>query len=321
MFFLDAGNDRIGVGTAAPDTLLHLSGADTAVIRLENTDTSLGANQLIGALEFEKQDGSGAGAGVFGGIRMRVEDSVGANAYMTFSTGWSSGMDTERVRIQSSGGFITNPIAGGHAVFNDGGIDADFRVESDTNSLAFYVEGNTSNVYFGTSSISGYSQTSGLGVLAYNSDDGSAGGSLILSTNSDRGWSTMYMNRFAWDSGDDQRMVQFSVNANVVGTIKSTSSATTFNTSSDQRLKENIADADDAGNKIDAIQVRQFDWKVDGSHQDYGMVAQELLEVAPEAVASCATQEEMMGVDYSKLVPMLIKEIQSLRQRVAQLEE
>jgi len=28
----------------------------------------------------------------------------------------------------------------------------------------------------------------------------------------------------------------------------------------------------------------------------------------------------MMGVDYSKLVPMLIKEIQSLRNRVAQLE-
>jgi hypothetical protein len=29
----------------------------------------------------------------------------------------------------------------------------------------------------------------------------------------------------------------------------------------------------------------------------------------------------MMGVDYSKLVPMLVKEIQSLRNRVAQLEE
>jgi hypothetical protein len=30
--------------------------------------------------------------------------------------------------------------------------------------------------------------------------------------------------------------------------------------------------------------------------------------------------EEMMGVDYNKLVPMLIKEIQSLRKRVEQLE-
>jgi len=94
-----------------------------------------------------------------------------------------------------------------------------------------------------------------------------------------------------------------------------------FNVSSDQRLKENIADADDAGSKIDAIQVRKYDWKADGLHQDYGMIAQELQAVVPEAVSGSADSEEMMGVDYSKLVPMLIKEIQSLRNRVAQLEE
>ena len=106
-----------------------------------------------------------------------------------------------------------------------------------------------------------------------------------------------------------------------VGSIQTSGSTTAYNTSSDQRLKENIADADDAGSKIDAIQVRKYDWKVDGSHQDYGMIAQELLEVAPEAVSAPEDSEEMMGVDYSKLVPMLIKEIQSLRNRVAQLEE
>ena len=105
-----------------------------------------------------------------------------------------------------------------------------------------------------------------------------------------------------------------------VGSIDVTASATSYTTSSDQRLKENIADADDAGSKIDAIQVRKFDWKVDGSHQDYGMVAQELLEVAPEAVSQGETEDDMMGVDYSKLVPMMLKEIQSLRARVATLE-
>jgi hypothetical protein len=108
--------------------------------------------------------------------------------------------------------------------------------------------------------------------------------------------------------------------ASIVGSITGTTSATAYNTSSDQRLKENIADADDAGSKVDAIQVRQFDWKIDGSHQDYGMVAQELMTVAPEAVHQPEDPEDMMGVDYSKLVPMLIKEIQSLRNRVATLE-
>jgi len=50
------------------------------------------------------------------------------------------------------------------------------------------------------------------------------------------------------------------------------------------------------------------------------MVAQELNTVAPEAVYTPDDPDEMMGVDYSKLVPMLIKEIQSLRSRVAELE-
>jgi hypothetical protein len=106
----------------------------------------------------------------------------------------------------------------------------------------------------------------------------------------------------------------------LIGNITTTGSATSFNTSSDQRLKENIVDADDAGSKVDAIQVRKFDWITDGSHQDYGMVAQELQGVAPEAVSAPEDPDEMMGVDYSKLVPMLVKEIQSLRARVQQLE-
>ena len=105
-----------------------------------------------------------------------------------------------------------------------------------------------------------------------------------------------------------------------VGSVSVSGTNATFNTSSDQRLKDNIVDAPSASDDIDAIQVRSFDWKTDGSHQKYGMVAQELQSVAPEAVSEGATEEDMMGVDYSKLVPMLVKEIQSLRARVAQLE-
>lgn len=107
---------------------------------------------------------------------------------------------------------------------------------------------------------------------------------------------------------------------NQVGVIYRQDNAVVYSTASDQRLKTNIQDAEEAGSTIDAIQVRQFDWKSDGSHQDFGMIAQELYEVAPEAVAKPNNPESMMSVDYSKLVPMLVKEIQSLRQRVEQLE-
>jgi hypothetical protein len=109
-----------------------------------------------------------------------------------------------------------------------------------------------------------------------------------------------------------------------VGSITSTSSATAYNTSSDRRLKENIVPADDAGSVIDSIQIVKHDWKV-GGHTRYGVIAQDLNEVAPEAVAvgdddDVEELKRPWGVDYSKLVPMLVKEIQSLRARVAALE-
>lgn len=108
-----------------------------------------------------------------------------------------------------------------------------------------------------------------------------------------------------------------------VGAITTNGTNTTYGTSSDQRLKENIVDAPSASDDIDAIQVRSFNWKVNKSHQKYGMIAQELMTVAPDAVLAGDDGEEVertWGVDYSKLVPMLVKEIQSLRARVAQLE-
>jgi hypothetical protein len=55
--------------------------------------------------------------------------------------------------VYGTGALVTTPVAGGHAVFNEGGVDADFRVESDTNTHALFVEGSSSNVGIGTSSL------------------------------------------------------------------------------------------------------------------------------------------------------------------------
>jgi hypothetical protein len=111
----------------------------------------------------------------------------------------------------------------------------------------------------------------------------------------------------------------FNYNGSLIGSItQSGTTAVLYNVTSDQRLKTNIVDAP-SGN-IDQIKVRSFDWIADNSHQTYGMVAQELLEVAPYAVHQPQNPEEMMAVDYSKLVPMMIKEIQDLKAEVNQLK-
>ena len=113
-------------------------------------------------------------------------------------------------------------------------------------------------------------------------------------------------------------VAQFFRDGTLAGSISVSGSTTTYNTSSDVRLKENIVDAP-AGN-IDALQVRSFDWKADGEHQTYGFVAQELESAAPYAVTKGDTEDDMWSVDYSKLVPMLVKEIQDLKAKVEALE-
>jgi hypothetical protein len=128
----------------------------------------------------------------------------------------------------------------------------------------------------------------------------------------------------ARNSGGAGSVLTFFINAAanaIIGSI--TNDADTgvlYNVTSDVRLKKNIADADDAASLIDALQVRKFDWKANDSHQRYGFVAQELVEVAPEAVHQPEDPDAMMAVDYSKLVPMLVKELQSVRARLAELE-
>ena len=114
--------------------------------------------------------------------------------------------------------------------------------------------------------------------------------------------------------------IYFNHTTSYVGGLNYSNTATALVTSSDERLKENIADADDAGSKIDAMQVRKFDWKEDGSHQEYGFVAQELEPVFNHAVHTAEDDMGTKSVDYASLVPMLVKEIQSLRNRVAELE-
>ena len=113
-------------------------------------------------------------------------------------------------------------------------------------------------------------------------------------------------------------------NVQIGSVTQNGTTAVLFNTTSDARLKQNIMPAAEAGEKIDAIQIVSYDWKsAPDEHIEYGVIAQDLNIIAPQAVNIGDDGEEIKktwGVDYSKLVPMLVKEIQSLRARVAQLE-
>jgi hypothetical protein len=130
-------------------------------------------------------------------------------------------------------------------------------------------------------------------------------------------------NKSNYTSGTDF-FADFRLANTTVGSISANGSTTSYNISSDRRLKKNVAPAPSASDDIDAIQIISHDWKSGfGEHVKYGVIAQDLHAVAPQAVTAGDDGDEIektWGVDYSKLVPMLIKEIQSLRARVAALE-
>jgi len=112
--------------------------------------------------------------------------------------------------------------------------------------------------------------------------------------------------------------VNFENNAGTqVGTISTTTTATGYNTSSDERLKEDLKSFD-AGNIIDDTNVYDFAWKSTGE-RSFGILAQQAIEVYPNAV-NYNKAEDAWGIDYSKYVPVILQELKALRARVAELE-
>jgi hypothetical protein len=100
-----------------------------------------------------------------------------------------------------------------------------------------------------------------------------------------------------------------------VGSITYNGTTTLYNSTSDQRLKENIVDAGTALETVGQIKIRAFDWIESKVHEPHGVIAQELKEIAPQCVTEGTNHEDgsmdrPWQVDTSPLIPMLIKGIQ-----------
>jgi hypothetical protein len=89
-----------------------------------------------------------------------------------------------------------------------------------------------------------------------------------------------------------------------------TTNAVVYQTTSDERLKSNIADANPVLEKLMNVKVRQFDWTVGDLHQDAGFIAQELEPVLSGIVTKGKTEDDMWQMDYARLTPYLVKAIQ-----------
>jgi len=119
----------------------------------------------------------------------------------------------------------------------------------------------------------------------------------------------------------------FSNGNGIVGSISTTGSATTYSTSSDYRLKENVIPLTGAADRLNQLQVCRFNFIADPDNTVDGFIAHEAQAVVPEAVTG--THDEVdadgnpvyQGIDQSKLVPLLTAALQEALQKIETLEQ
>lgn len=222
--------------------------------------------------------------------------------------------------------------AGFTTIFNDQGINVDFRIESDTNPEAFGVDAGENLMYAGTNTVSLTNNGTTVNgvtleyVASFYRDDLTNGTAIQLG-------STEYITDFgnliigpygSWASPND--------NTYDLGTptfrwddVYATSGV--VNTS-DIRLKKNIKDLNYGLNEVMRLEPISYQWKNsrNTSEVKIGFSAQQLLTVLPEVVKThdyvypdekgpgVLKKNENLGVYYSDIIPVLTKAIQEQQQ-------
>ena len=117
----------------------------------------------------------------------------------------------------------------------------------------------------------------------------------------------------------DGEIFQFRKDNSSVGGINVSSSGTTYNTTSDIRLKTNIQPIEDGTDKIMAMNPVTHGWKDNPTIEKvHGFIAQEMKEIIPEAISD--DDNKMMGMDYGRITPIIVAALQDAHKKIEVLE-
>jgi hypothetical protein len=317
---IDAANNRVGIGTTSPTVPLDIAGAaritgsNLSIVPSTTTSAAYLLNtNASGNFFFAIDNSTGAsfGAGNYG----RVIYSSAAYPLAFFTN------DTERMRIDSSGNVGIGTSSPG-ARLELGGTNPTIYFGPAGTASGGYIGYNTDNNYL---SINAVSQGVSYRNIAIASDGGncivgatttSGSGKFVVSTNT--GYCAT-MNSVS----NNADYIQF-WNGSQVGSINRVGgSNVNYNTSSDYRLKHDVAPMTGALQRVALLKPCTYKWNIDDSEGE-GFIAHELAEVVPQAVTGekDALEEDgsikPQGIDTSNLVALLTAAIQ---EQQAQIEE
>ena len=295
MIFVDSGNDHVNIGTASDlGGTFNVSGTgvfqtadNTTQLTLSSTDADANSGP---ALDYYRNSSSPADADYIGTTRYigRNDNSQDVNyvAINVQANDVSDGTEDatyiiNRMKDGSSDQvFNISPDA---VVINEDSKDVDFRIESDNNTAMFKVDAGMDSVLISTES----DQSSSLAVLS-NGESAIFAAQIQNADHPTATWKNVYAN-----GSNSATMFSFTNSGNTeVGSIKSTGSATAFNTSSDYRLKENVDYTWDATTRLKQLKPARFNWISDDTNTLLdGFLAHEVSSIVPEAISGTKDAE------------------------------
>jgi hypothetical protein len=123
------------------------------------------------------------------------------------------------------------------------------------------------------------------------------------------------------------RIIHYFLNSNgLVGNITISGSSTSFNTTSDYRLKENVVGLTGATDRLKQLNPSRFNFIADADTTVDGFLAHEVQSVVPEAITGTKDAVDAdgnpvhQGIDQSKLVPLLTAALQEALTKIDALE-
>jgi hypothetical protein len=294
MFFVDAGNNRVGIGTNAPSHALDIvESVDDFAMRITNNS-----------------DGSK-------GLQVRVSDNdSGENILELQSSNSATGTDyTNRLRIAKNGIPTFLQSSTNTDAESDLGCFAHFRNTNAAVNTGFTITlGSNDNSGTGIYARRiGSNNEHEMGFQVRNSSGSSVTRAMIHATaqftvntklktvNSSSAHiialndGNMGAMNIATDATSSRTGIVFTNTNGTVGSITMSGTTTTYNTSSDYRLKENIVTDWDATSRLKQLKPSRFNFKTDKDLTVDGFLAHEVSSIVPEAVTGTKDETEKIS--------------------------